>query len=92
MDFISFLNENTGAIQTVSAGVVAIATAIYVVYTAGMFRQMRYSNRRLEAANVQALLEPGRSRGSLFELAIKNSGNVSVYNVGVSVDPEDSPV
>lgn len=91
MDFISFLNENAGAVQSTFAGIVAVATAIYVFYTARMFGQMRYTNLRLEAADVQAMLEPGRRQGSLFELAIRNSGNVTVNDVRIDVDPKSFP-
>jgi hypothetical protein len=42
MDFISFLNQNSGAVQSTFAGIVAVATAIYVFYTARLFGQMRY--------------------------------------------------
>jgi hypothetical protein len=91
MDSISFLDENAGTVQSTFAGIVAVATAIYVFYTARMFGQMRYSNQRLEAANDRALLEPGRRQGCLFELTIRNSGNVSVRDVSIDVDPEDFP-
>src|SRR3712207_7573085 len=47
--------------------------------------------RSLEAASVQALLEPGRRQGSLFELAIRNTGNVTVQDVRIDVDPKTFP-
>jgi hypothetical protein len=52
---------------------------------------MRHSNQLLEAADVQALLEPGRRQGSLFELAVRNSGNVTVHDVRIDVDPNTFP-
>ena len=88
---ISFLNENAGFIQLIFAGLVAIATIVYAFLTAKMWKEMRATNERLERPNVQALLEPGRSSGQIFELAIRNSGNAPVYDVKISINPPDLP-
>lgn len=88
---IAFLNENAGFIQVIFAGVVAIATSVYAILTAMMWKEMRHTNERLERPNVQAILEPGRSWGPLFELIIRNSGNAPVYDVTISVKPLDLP-
>lgn len=88
---ISFLNENLGLIQLLFACMVAIATVSYAFLTSMMWKEMRQTNERLERPNVQAILEPGRSWGPLFELTIKNSGNSTVYDVKISMSPKDLP-
>src|SRR3990172_952596 len=90
-NIVIFLNKNSGAIQGVFAGVVALATIVYAFLTAKMWQEMRYTNERLNEPNVQAVLEQGKKIGHWFELAIKNIGNVSVYDVAVDVNPKDFP-
>ena len=43
----------------------------------------------LDRPNVIAILEPGRRSAQMFEFALKNVGNTSVYNVKVDVSPGD---
>lgn len=86
---MSFFNDNTAAIQAFFAIVVGIATAVYAFLTAKMWREMRQTNERLDRPNIIAVLEPGRRSPQLFEFALRNIGNASVYDVSVDVDPSD---
>lgn len=86
---MSIFNENAAAIQAFFAIVVGIATAVYAFLTAKMWREMRQTNERLDRPNIIAVLEPGRRSPQLFEFALRNIGNASVYDVSVDVDPSD---
>lgn len=81
-----------------ATGVLALLTFLYVKATQEMVKanrdmvdQMRQTNERLDQPNVEVILEPGQRQGSLFELAVKNTGAVSVYDVRISVSPTDYP-
>jgi hypothetical protein len=91
MTFIDFLNANAGAIQGIFAGAVAIATVFYVFLTKRMWQEMRRTNERLDQPNVIVSLERGRSFGSLFDLWIRNAGDVPVYEVTLDFSPKDLP-
>jgi hypothetical protein len=91
MTFIDFLNKNAGAIQTLFAGAVTVATIVYVCLTRRMWQEMRLTNERVDQPNVIVALERGRSFGSLFDLWIRNSGDVPVYEVVLDFSPKDLP-
>lgn len=86
---MSVFNENAAAIQALFAIVVGIATVVYAFLTAKMWREMRQTNERLDRPNIIAVLEPGSHWAQLFEFALRNIGNASVYDVSVDVDPSD---
>jgi len=87
----SFLNNNAGAIQIIFAFVVTMATVCYVTLTAMMLWEMRYTRRRLDQPNVQAIFETPPSYAPLTKLTIKNSGNVSVHDLSIDIDPPNFP-
>lgn len=85
-------------LAALATGLLAVLTFLYVKATQemvranrDMVREMRQTNKRLNDPNVQVVLEPGKRHGSLFELAIRNTGNVSVYDVRVEIAPTDFP-
>jgi hypothetical protein len=71
--------------------VVAFATFAYVIYTKRMWTEMRETNRQLNRADLQVLLEPDRRVRNVLNLTLRNTGNVPVFDVRLSVDPEDLP-
>lgn len=87
---MSVFNENAAAIQALFAIVVGLATVVYAFLTAKMWREMRQTNERLDRPNIIAVLEPGRRSPQLFEFALRNIGNASVYDVSVDVDPSSA--
>ena len=89
--FFKFLNANGGAIQTMFAGLVALATVAYVALTKRMWSEMRQTNERLDRPNVVAVLEPCRAVSSIFELVLRNTGAVSVHDVTVDIAPRTCP-
>lgn len=91
MEVIRLLNQYSGVGQLVFAALVAFATVVYVVYTARMWREMKMTNERFLEPSVQVVLEPGRKWGSLFELAVRNVGNVPVSNLRLAIEPRDLP-
>ncbi len=90
-DLASFLNDNAGAIQAFFAIVVGISTVVTVLLSGFMWREMRYTNQRLEQPNVQAVLQPGRRWGHIWDLVLRNQGGVPVYDVRIDVSPKDLP-
>ena len=89
--FLQSLNANAGAIQTLFAGCVAIATVAYAILTKHMWSEMRLTNERLYRPNVVAVLEPWLHGSSLFELVVRNAGAVAVHDVKVDIKPDDMP-
>ena len=77
--------------QLVFSALVAFATVVYAVLTFMMWRQMRRTNERLDQPDVRVLLSPGQPHMIIFELTLKNGGNVPVYNVRLDVEPKDIP-
>lgn len=94
-NFLSTLNEYSGAIQAFCAFVIAVMTGVYVFFTRRMWREMRQQNERLErleTPGVQALLELRRLPSMLaFQLTIRNTGGTPVYNLNVEVSPKSLP-
>ena len=86
-EVIGSLNDNAGAWQAIFAAVVAIFTAVYVIYTQRMWKEMRISRFKLEEPNIQISLEPEKRWGNLFDLVIKNIGNVPVYDLKIDIEP-----
>lgn len=85
-------------LAAVATGLLAFLTFRYVRATEEMVRanremvmEMRQTNERMNEPNVQVILEPGKRHGSLFELAVRNTGNVSLYDVHLEIDPKDTP-
>ncbi len=87
--FIDGLNKNAGAVQAVFAGVVALATLIYVALTGGMWREMRLTNRRMVRPNVQVVFGHGPNAWPDYRVSVENIGNVPVYDVRITADPPD---
>jgi hypothetical protein len=89
--FIEWLNKNSGAMTIIFSGLVALATLIYAILTGMMWFEMRYTNKRLERPNVNAIFETSSSYAPLTKLIIKNIGCVPVYELAISIDPLDFP-
>jgi len=77
--------------QLVFSALVALATVVYAVLTFMMWRQMRKTTERLDQPDVRVILSPGQPHMTIFELTLKNGGNVPVYNVRLGVEPKDIP-
>jgi hypothetical protein len=87
-DFLTFLNNNSGAFNLLFSGVVAIATVVYAILTARLVRE----TQRLRAAATEPALEVTyRSRDeamSLLDIVIKNIGSGPAYGIGFQVRAE----
>lgn len=81
--FLEFLNNNSG-------GVIAIFTAIYVLGTFLMWREMRQTRLSVDEPRIQIFLVPRKVRHlDVIDLFIENVGNVPVSDLGLSFMPDD---
>ena len=90
-DLICSLNQNAGAVQAVCAFLIFVVTVFYVFFTWRMVREMRRTNERLEAPNIQALLTLKKPTVSAYELILRNWGNAPAFRIRVNISPGDAP-
>lgn len=78
---LSFLDAHSGLM-------LVILTAVYVGGTFLMWWEMRSSRIRMDAPNLQILLEPQIRWGNFFDLVISNIGNVPIYDLKLTILPK----
>jgi hypothetical protein len=86
-----FLDQHAGALQAIFAFVVSISTVVYVRYTKRMWTEMRETNRQLKKADVQIGFEVNSAAKTIWDLVVRNTGNVALLDLVLSVDPPDFP-
>lgn len=88
MEFLGFLNRNSGAFNVIFAMVVAIATVFYAVLT----RRLVVETRRMREAQTEPLvlvrLEPSEAWINLITLIVENVGPGPAHEVRLSVTPD----
>ena len=77
---ISFLDIHAGAMT-------AIFTLTLTLATFFMWLEMYKSRKRLDKPNIQIYFEPQARWGNFFNLVVANLGNVSVYDLTLSIEP-----
>lgn len=90
-ELIQLLNANAGAGQVIVGMAAVFITIFSVLFAAFAWTEARRTRQRLDEPNVQVILEPSNMATWLFELAVRNVGNVAVYDVRIDVRPRDFP-
>lgn len=71
---LDFLNSNSGALQVLFAGVVAVATVFYAILTRSLVRETKRMRRAQTDAKVVMGLEPRSDWLNWIEIYVRNEG------------------
>ena len=78
-EFFNILNKNSGAIQTIFAGLIFAVTIAYVVINSKMHREMVKNREIIETPEISIRLE--KISSGFHRLVIENVSNTPAYDL-----------
>lgn len=78
---INFLNQNAGALSTVFAGIVMLATVVYAVLTAYLVKETRQMREVQTEPRIEVTACPSPEFVSIITLQVRNIGLGPAYDV-----------
>jgi len=86
-EVLKFLNNNSGAINTVFSGLVTLATLVYAVLTWKLVSETKKMRRAQTDAKVTVRVEPRKETIHLLKLIVANEGIGPAYDVKFEILP-----
>lgn len=89
MNLITYLNNNSGAIQGINSSLIFLVTCAYSVATYYMFKEMKKVRLLTLTPEVQIRLDAIAHDHNQYELVLENVSNQIAYNIKFEVQPSD---
>jgi hypothetical protein len=80
-DLIRFLNANSGSLNAVFSGVVALATVVYAILTWRLVAETQHLRRAQTDAFVIVALVPNQQAFGFLDLVVRNDGSGPAYDL-----------
>lgn len=87
-EYIDYLNKNAGALSTVFAGVVMLATVISAILTIALVKETRKLREVQTEPQIEITACPNPQMASIFTLLVKNIGLGPAYDVSFDLQGE----
>lgn len=91
-EYIDYLNKNAGALSTVFAGVVMLATVISAILTIALVKETRKLREVQTEPQIEITACPNPQMVSIFTLVVKNIGLGPAYDVSFNLQGESQSV
>ena len=82
LEVVNFLNQNSGALQAVFAGIVMLATVVYACLTAQLVAETKRMREVQTEPKIEITASPREEFVNIITLRIENIGLGSAYNIG----------
>ena len=87
MEFLKFLNENSGAIGVIFSGLVTIATLLYATLTWKLVNETKRMRRAQTDAKITVRADTRKEAISLIDFVVANEGVGPAYDITFVVNP-----
>ncbi|NBJ14039.1 MAG: hypothetical protein FNP40_00375 [Dehalobacter sp. 4CP] len=88
LEFLDFLNKNSGAVNAISTIGLTIITLIYVLLTRNISKETKMMRIAQTEPNISAIIQSEEDCIKFIHLIIKNIGLGPAYNVKFKINPD----
>ncbi len=88
LEFLDFLNKNSGAVNAISTIGLTIVTLIYVILTWNISKETKMMRIAQTEPNISAIIQSEEDCINFINLIIKNIGLGPAYNVKFKINPD----